>query len=506
VKTLDTEPETEEDVWARYKEDAEQNRKDLITAIQNRKAELICWIEEYADDLTNQADRLCASHLEAALQKRSNPRKSATEKVKQENGGRRSSKGNSACSSPTGSRKSDYIVDDVEDVEEELSVEKTFEPLPTWDNIELIPGTGTDYVLQHLFGEIQTNASLSVCHNVCLKDTLSLTSSFMTKTKFDDFPCGLSDVTVTANGETVVVDKDNKLVKMFDINGKLKQIIGSGVLKQPCRVLASYVTPKLYISDALLQKVCVFSQAGQYLKDFVSHLGCPTSLAETKGGEIVIVEYKTSTAVIFDKDGMQLYQFQIQTPTPAYITCGPNNEIVVTDWKTNVIQGYSITGHKLWTFQKDTAKAAKSLEPDEASKKARPTSAVSRMSVSSTASGDAECPLKQPQGPCVDSYGHIFVSDSKNHRILVLNNNGGLKTILMPKDKGLKLPMAITCNRKTGQLCVAEYQGHVKCFDYLQHEDQSELELRLTDAEDALNLDPDQLSITSKDSEKETVI
>ena len=75
--------------------------------------------------------------------------------------------------------------------------------------------------------------------------------------------------------------------------------------------------------------------------------------------------------------------------------------------------------------------------------------------------------MDQPNGAALDSFHNILVCDSRNHRIQLLNDQGKVDKSLLTKTDGLKLPMAIKTD-PAGFLLIAEYQGNVKTFRYME--------------------------------------
>lgn len=75
--------------------------------------------------------------------------------------------------------------------------------------------------------------------------------------------------------------------------------------------------------------------------------------------------------------------------------------------------------------------------------------------------------MDQPNGAALDSFHNILVCDSRNHRIQLLNDEGKVDRSLLTKADGLKLPMAIKTD-PSGFLLVAEYQGNIKTFRYME--------------------------------------
>ncbi len=75
--------------------------------------------------------------------------------------------------------------------------------------------------------------------------------------------------------------------------------------------------------------------------------------------------------------------------------------------------------------------------------------------------------MDQPNGAALDSFQNILICDSRNHRIQQLSCEGSVEKSILTKDDGIKLPMAIKTD-PAGFLIVAEYQGNIKTFRYLE--------------------------------------
>ncbi len=82
-------------------------------------------------------------------------------------------------------------------------------------------------------------------------------------------------------------------------------------------------------------------------------------------------------------------------------------------------------------------------------------------------SGAGKLQMDQPNGAAMDSLQNILVCDSKNNRIQMLSPDGVVQRALLTKEDGLKLPMAVKTD-PAGFLTIAEYQGNVKTFRYME--------------------------------------
>ncbi|XP_013381059.1 tripartite motif-containing protein 2-like [Lingula anatina] len=207
--------------------------------------------------------------------------------------------------------------------------------------------------------------------------------------------------------------------------------------------LALSQTGRLYISShgSVDKCVQVYSTAGEYL----TSMGCgvlqkPWGVTLNRQGHVMVCDGGKKSIFTFHADSGELLNTipLSMCKIPAYITVNSvNDNIVISDmdWDKPCVHVLSPTGDQLYQYG------------------------------GTQGSGDGQ--LKIPQGVCTDSYGHIFIADTANHRIVALSSQGQFIRYIATKDDGLKLPVALAIN-PAGQLVVAEQWGTVKTFQYLQ--------------------------------------
>jgi len=74
--------------------------------------------------------------------------------------------------------------------------------------------------------------------------------------------------------------------------------------------------------------------------------------------------------------------------------------------------------------------------------------------------------LSRPEHVAVDSLGNIFVADSDNHRILLLDAHLTLRRVIIDEHQlNDKQPWRLCYREQSGQLLVAFAEGGVSVFD-----------------------------------------
>ena len=429
--------------WTAHLNVLTQNRQKLWDRIELRRQAVTHMVNEYSQKLSDKLDQMMASQLELGS-KMVSFLDGAGEQIEELFGVVHSE------ASQDVDKKA--ILDVIRDISDNVS-----NNIPIWLPLELQHGQPEGYLVEHLYGTIQViDKELYPLH---LTDHVDLIRSFQAKTTWDEISCGIVDMAVTEDGDILVADKNNKLLKMFDKNGEFKMLVGHGQIKDPTRVRVLRHTNSILVTDNALRRVKMFHKNGTFVCDFICDIKYPTSICESYKGEIVIVEFETKTAMVYNVNGVVLYSFKVTLPNPTHLACSPNGLLVFSDWRNHALRAFHIDGEMAWRYRERGA-------------------------------GDNQ--LEQPQGICFDPFGHLLVADSSNHRIQVLNEKGEHVRVLIPKGgHGLKLPMIVQTD-SCGTLHVAEYQGTVKIFRYL---DRTDLQPTGPDEaaidEDVLGTDPD---------------
>ena len=258
---------------------------------------------------------------------------------------------------------------------------------------------------------------------------------FHVKSSKDSRECGITDVAVTAADRIVVVDKHNRLVKMFDMQGKFDKFVGRDRLKEPARVIVLRATDHIVVTDIGKLAVVEFDSNGNFVRNFVNDLKYPASVAETADGYLTIVDYATKTIIFYDQQVVQIRKINCAELCPAFITCSIDSKVIVSDWQNSSVTILGFSGEALATI--------------------------------TSANGVR---FKQQHGVAEDPFGNVIIADKGNHRIVVLDKDTleAIYTYTSTKEKyAMRLPMAVAfCHTSNNQMIVVDYQGYVRVCKY----------------------------------------
>ena len=144
-----------------------------------------------------------------------------------------------------------------------------------------------------------------VLGRVAFEDEPLKNSAFMTfsaKIESDEEQCVLCDVALDGGGNIVVVDKENKKIKVFDLDGKLKMSTAENALQSPDRIAVLRRTRNLLVKDE--KRLKLVSNQGKVIGLFTDfQLKQPVGLTESTEGEILVTEWMTGEIVSFDEKG-----------------------------------------------------------------------------------------------------------------------------------------------------------------------------------------------------------
>ena len=258
-----------------------------------------------------------------------------------------------------------------------------------------------------------------------------LMKTFHAKIDGDTQECALSDINITEDNDIIVVDRDNKKVKVFDSEGALLFATDENQFKSPNRVTILRSTGNGLIKDAKSLKI--LAPNGDILGVFATNLKHPVATCQDNEGKIFVTDWVTGQVHWFNETGQEVGSFESNMEAPAYITANRNNQLIISDWKKHEVRGFTTTGKFMYRYGGE---------------------------------GNGVGQLNHPYGLCTDVYGHVLVADNWNHRVHMLAEDGRFIRFLLTKDDGLKWPQALAVD-KTGRLLVAELQGNVKMYQYL---------------------------------------
>jgi WD40 repeat protein len=264
-----------------------------------------------------------------------------------------------------------------------------------------------------------------------------LLKSFSAQTEYDDKECALCDVSLDNDGNIIVVDRDNRKVKIFDVNGNLKMSTAEDDFKTPNRVTFLRHTNTILVKDEKFIRVVGLD--GHIIGTFGDRdLRQPVGLAqsETDEGHVMVTEWTGGSSVVVfnEQTGRRIRSFETACEAAGYITGTPSGNIVVSDWKQHVVKIFDQSGNFIRQY--------------------------------GSGQGAGTGQLDHPYGVCSDRYDHVIVSDTWNNRILLLTNDGRYLSCLMSKDDGIEWPQAVIVDNH-GRLIVVEQHGLIKIYQYM---------------------------------------
>ncbi|XP_052813389.1 E3 ubiquitin-protein ligase TRIM71-like [Mya arenaria] len=319
-------------------------------------------------------------------------------------------------------------------------------------------GNSSERNLQTIFGRLQisrddfTHSDSGLASQSALqistmlpnvKNCPELVHELDAKGMYDNKEVWPTGITVTKNGEIVIVDRDNKAVKVFDRGGKLKQEIagqGENKLATPFDVVA-LKSGEIAITDHEAENVKIFTMKGDHVLTITEGIEYPRGITVNSKGQIIILDCQLRHITVHDPKTGNLIRTiggndgkkNKALVDPFYVTVTPQDNIIVTDTASPHLKFFGPTGEYLTTYGQY---------------------------------GIGKNEILQPYGVCCDEYGYIFIADNQNHRIHVLLPDGMFSQFLITKADNCWHPMGLAISDK-GELVVTEALGKVKVYKYL---------------------------------------
>ena len=277
-----------------------------------------------------------------------------------------------------------------------------------------------------------------------LNETPELVLTFMSAESEDTKDIWPTGIDIDENGNMVILDRNNQVVKVFDENGQLIRIFGrlAGDDSLGCPYdLTILKNGSIAVSDYGDESVKIFSSDGTYIRSLHGIFKYPRGVAVNSQGQLLVADCENRRLTLHNPDSGQVIKVicgkdaegNALFTDPYYVTTNPCDYIIVTDWAAPNLKIFNPKGECTALY------GSYGMGKDQ---------------------------VLQPYGVCTDAYGYIFMADNQNHRIHLLAPDGTFVKFLLTKDHGLCYPMAVTINKK-GQLVVTEGLGKVKVFSYL---------------------------------------
>ncbi|XP_013419872.1 uncharacterized protein LOC106180436 [Lingula anatina] len=315
-------------------------------------------------------------------------------------------------------------------------------------------------------------------------------TEFQTKLPTDNLQPRLTSCTVTKNNEIIVVDLNNKVVKIFEFFGDVIRTIGKdGAVKLKCPWDVTLTpTGDICITEVANACIRVYSSVGKYLYS----IGCcgevnkhaertlqtppktfnatPNSKATNRQASLDVIQEESldteespvgydhlpffprgidyhvtgnfvisnsppihsalchSIYVIKPADGSTVSKLIGAFSRPLYLACHPlNNSLLVSDTYRSMVASYDPIGRCQYQYGNY---------------------------------GTGPQQLAAPHGICVDREGMVYIADHGNHRIVILRD-GKLSRFIYG---GIKYPTSVAYST-TGHLIVTEQHGTVRLFN-----------------------------------------
>ncbi|KAK2147474.1 hypothetical protein LSH36_550g01000 [Paralvinella palmiformis] len=294
---------------------------------------------------------------------------------------------------------------------------------PSWRQPRLHPPEEVDNgVIASMFGQLTFEGEIV---------KTQILHTFSAKLDDDEKNCALCDISVDDEDMLLVVDRDNRKIKFFDICGNVIYHTGEETLRAPNRLVHLSKTGRLLVKDDKCLKL--LNRDGSFVTNFAEHLKQPVGLTCNREGEVLVTDWMSGCVHVFDELGGSLHNFPTATEAAGYITTANDGTVIVSDWKQHSVKVFDSKGG----IKREYGEYGSGLGQ-----------------------------LDHPYGVATDRYGHILIADTWNNRIHMLSKDGKFERFLLTKEDGLSYPQTLIVNRK-GQLIIVEQQGTVKIYQYM---------------------------------------
>ena len=276
-----------------------------------------------------------------------------------------------------------------------------------------------------------------------LKNTPDVTQQFEAVGESDTKEVWPTGMAVTPDSDFVIVDRDNKIIKVHNKTGQLKQEIkgnGEQRLMIPFDV-ALLKSGDIAVTDHGAEDVKIFTTNGNHVLTIQEGIKYPRGITVNAKGEIITVDCQHRCLTVHDPTSGKLIKHIEATNNkgskvlvdPYYIAVTAQGNLLVTDTAAPHIKFFSATGDYLANY------GNYGVQKDQ---------------------------ILQPYGICCDNYGYIFVCDNQNHRIHALLPDGTFCQFLLTTANSLWHPMTVATT-PSGGLAVTEALGKVKVYNYM---------------------------------------
>ncbi|KAH3752086.1 E3 ubiquitin-protein ligase TRIM71-like [Dreissena polymorpha] len=296
----------------------------------------------------------------------------------------------------------------------------------------------------HSDSGLASHNALQICNMLpSIRNTPELINEFEAKGMFDTKEVWPTGIAVTKAGEFVIADRDNKIVKVYDKSGNIKQEIcgqEKNKLATPFDV-AVLKSGDIAVTDHEAEDVKVYRTTGEHVMTIKDGIKYPRGVTVNSKGQVIILDCQLRQLTVHDPntgnliktiEGKDNKNTKVMVD-PYYVTVTPQDNIIVTDTASPNLKVFSPTGEYLARY------GHYGIGKDE---------------------------ILQPYGVCCDEYGYIFVADNNNHRIHVLLPDGKFQQFFVTKTENCWHPMGLAIT-SDGCLAITEALGKIKVYKYL---------------------------------------
>ncbi|XP_013410331.1 tripartite motif-containing protein 2 [Lingula anatina] len=167
----------------------------------------------------------------------------------------------------------------------------------------------------------------------------------------------------------------------------------------------------------------------------------PYSVTRNRQGNIMVCDRKRRSIFIFNPhNGTFLSRISLpMCSTPVYCSSSPiNDDILVSDYSCHCVYLLTPSGQNIFQYGIPGHPGA----------------------------DDGQ--LNSPCGVCFDNFGNIFIADTWNHRVVMVSPRGTLVKYIASEEDGITLPRTVVVLAETGKLAMAEQDGNIKIYQYLE--------------------------------------
>jgi len=272
------------------------------------------------------------------------------------------------------------------------------------------------------------------------------------------------DIAVLANNQVLVADGGNRRIQIFTKTGTFVSSFPfenaventDGKFNFPSGIFKA-ASGKIYVADTQNNRVQVFSETGVYISQFgiygsgKGQFISPVDVGVADDGSVFVVDQENDRVEVFDENNNYLWKFgkegsgagEFSRPSAIVVK---NSSLYVADTQNNRIQVFDMSGNYITEYPAGSAPGLEFLFPTDIDVDSKGNIYIADTGNNRIQQLDPggnfvqefavftrnSDPNAEPadgsfygiSGIAVDDDGHIFVSDTRNNRVQVINTDG----------------------------------------------------------------------------------